>query len=343
MIVRQRSIGRWYRRGTSADVHHAPVFGRLMAICGWLAWQVRGPFRRSTGLSRAAPFALAFILVALAAAPIVVPMLDPQPQESTVQDVIDNLVTEATGWVRLRGEVVPLPASPTDEPGEYALLVDEADTLQAIVLTADDRLAADESTIVTGHIVPAIAIVEEVPFEATVFGAPPEVVVDRIVELDGFAKPERATWWPLSILPLVFAVLLIIGASVGYPIFRPTTEVDVLSTPLGPGERLPAAWGGRLGSIERDLGDPGAALLVVRPGPKGNVLTAQPLSDDDGPAPQPVSIGGGWTSGRVGNVYTATESVPALIVRAENVDATFLFARTGERDRVAALIAVERG
>jgi hypothetical protein len=175
-----------------------------------------------------------------------------------------------------------------------------------------------------------------------VFGTPPHVVVDQIVEVDGVAKPERATWWPLSILPLVLAVLLVIGARTGYPIFRRTTEVDVLSTPLGPGERLPAAWGGRLGSNERDLGDPGAALLVVRPGPKGNVLTAQPLPDDDRPAPQPVAIGGGWTSGRVGYVYTATESVPALIVRAEIVDATFLFARTGERDRVAALVAVER-
>jgi hypothetical protein len=319
------------------------MFGRALGICGWLAWQVRRPFGRRTGRRRAAPYVLAGLLALLAALPIAVPMLDAQPEDVTVQDITDNLVTEPGGWVRLRGEVVPLPESPTGETGEYALLVDEADTLQAIVLTADERREAAESTMVTGHVASAIALVEEVPFEATVFGTPPQVVVDRIVELDAVAKPERATWWPLSILPLVGAVLLVIGARIGYPIFRPTTEVDVLSTPLGPGERLPAAWGGQLGSNERDLGDPGAALLVVRPGPKGNVLTAQPLPDDDGPAPQPVAIGGGWTSGRVGYVYTATESVPALIVRAEIVDATFLFARTGERDRVAALIAVERG
>ncbi len=319
------------------------MFGRALGICGWLAWQVRGPFGRRSGRRRAAPYVLAGLLVLLGALPIAVPMLDPQPQDVTVQDIIDNLVTEANGWVRLRGEVVPLPESPTGETGEYALLVDEADTLQAIVLTADKQPDAAESTMGTGHVVSAIALVDEVPFEATVFGTPPQVVNHLIVELDGVAKAERATWWPLSILPLVLAVLLVIGARIGYPIFRPTTEVDVLSTPLGPGERLPAAWGGRLGSNERDLGDPGAALLVVRPGPKGNVLMAQPLPDDDVPAPQPVSIGGGWTSGRVGYVYTATESVPALIVRAEIVDATFLFARTGERDRVAALVAVERG
>lgn len=318
------------------------MFGRALGVCGWLAWQVRRPFGRRSGPRRAAPYVLAGLLAILAAVPIVAPMLDPQPQDVAVQDIVDDAVTEPTGWVRLHGEVVPLPA-PTDEPGQYALLVDEADTLLAIVLSADEQPEAAESTMVTGHVVTAIALVEEVPFEATVFGTPPEVVIDRIVELDGVAKPERATWWPLSILPLVLAVPLVIGARTGYPIFRPTTEVDVLSTPLGPGERLPAAWGGQLGPNERDLGDPGAALFVVRPGPKGNVLTAQPLPDDDGPAPQPVAIGGGWTSGRVGYVHTATESVPALIVRAESVEATFLFARSGERDRVAALIAVERG
>jgi hypothetical protein len=74
----------------------------------------------------------------------------------------------------------------------------------------------------------------------------------------------------------------------------------------------------------------------------GNVLTAQPLPDGGGPAPSPVPIGGGWTSGQVGEVYTIRETLPALRVRAENVDATFLFPKRGERDRVAALVAVDR-
>jgi hypothetical protein len=37
-----------------------------------------------------------------------------------------------------------------------------------------------------------------------------------------------------------------------------------------------------------------------------------------------------------------SETVPALIIRSELVNATFLFARTAERDRVAALVAVDR-
>jgi hypothetical protein len=148
--------------------------------------------------------------------------------------------------------------------------------------------------------------------------------------------------WPLSILPLLLAAMLVIGSRVGYPVFRTTSEIDVLTGPLGPGERLPAAYGGRIGPNVRDLADPGGALLLVRRGPKGNLLTAQPLADDGGVAPAPVTIGGSWTSGRIGYVYTVSETVAALLIRSELVDATFLFARRAERDRVAALITVER-
>jgi hypothetical protein len=55
-----------------------------------------------------------------------------------------------------------------------------------------------------------------------------------------------------------------------------------------------------------------------------------------------VLIGGSWTSGRIGAVHTVTETVPALEVRSELVDPTFLFARNTEHDRVAALVTVDR-
>ncbi len=55
-----------------------------------------------------------------------------------------------------------------------------------------------------------------------------------------------------------------------------------------------------------------------------------------------MTIGGSWTTGRLGYVYTVSETVPALVLRSELVDATFLFARTAERDRVAALVTIER-
>ena len=315
--------------------------GRLLAICGWLAWQVRRPLRQ---LGNALPIAVAVLLVIVAALPIVIPQLDPQPQDATVQEVVDGAVTEPAGWIRLQAHViVPLSEAPTDERGRYGLLVDETDELRAIVLRSEQPITADESTAVTGHLAEATVVVEEdLPIEATVAGTPPTVVPDRLLELDPTPKPVRVVLWPLSIPPLLLAAMLVVGSRVGYPVFRPTSEIDVLTGPLGPGERLPAAYGGRIGPNIRALADPGGALLLVRRGPKGNLLTAQPLADDGGVAPAPVTIGGSWTSGRIGYVYTVSETVAALLIRSELVDATFLFARRAERDRVAALITVER-
>jgi hypothetical protein len=242
--------------------------------------------------------------------------------------------------------MVPLEESPTGEPGTYGLLVDANNALRSIVVRAEDPLTADASTMVTGTIGPAtvavVPIQDSLPIEATVAGTPPRIVPDRIVELDPVAKPERAVVWPLAIPPLLLGLLLLVGSRVPYPLFRATSEVDVLVAPLGVGERVPAAFGGRVGPTERRLADPGAVLLLLRRGPKGELLTAQPLADDGGIAPQPVTIGGSWTSGRVGYVHTIRETVPALALRSELVDATFIFARTTERDRVAALVSVAR-
>jgi hypothetical protein len=322
-----------------------PMVGRLLAICGWLAHvvgrRVRGP---SLGRFGSAPvLGLAALLAVGALLPLLIPSFDPQPEDVVVQTIFDGRVNAPDGWIRLRGRIVPLTESPTGEPGAWSLLVDEENLLRSIVLRTAQPLEAAASTMVTGRLVDATVVVdEELPIEATVAGTPPRVVPDAIVVLDATTKPVRSVLWPISILPALLAAGLVIGSRVGYPIFRPTSEVDVLTTPLGPGERVPAAFGGRVGPTGRNLADPGAALLLVRRGPKGNLLTAQVLADEGQVAPAPVTIGGGWTSGRIGDVYALTETVPALTIRSELVDATFLFARRTERDRVAALVSVER-
>jgi len=322
------------------------VTGRFLATCGWLAGQIGRPFRAlPLGRLRAGPPLLVAILLAgVAAVPIVLPLLDPQPEDVTVQQIFDGATTHPDGWIRLEGRVVPLQSSPTGERGRYALLVDAVNTLRAVAVRTDSRLDGTASAQITGILSPAVAVAveEELPLEATVAGTPPQVVPDRIVVLDATAKPERQMAWWLAIPPLILAFLILVGVRAGYPVFRPTTEIDVLVNPLGVGERVPTAYGGRIGSSVRPLSDPGGALLLVRRGTSGSMLTAQPLSDDGGVAPAPVQIGGSWTSGRIGAVHTLTETVPALEVRSELVDATFLFARNAERDRVAALIAVER-
>lgn len=324
--------------------------GRLLAVCGWLAWHVGRPFRRGPlrAHARRIVLGLAVGIGALAALPIVLPLLEAQPLDAAVDEILAGEVREPGTWVRLRGRVFPLTESPTGQPGNYALLVDEVDTFRAIVLhsatpfdgTPPERI---EPRAVTGRLAAlGTSVDEDLPIEATVAGTPPRIVPDRVVEVDPVATAERATWWPLALPPALLAILLGVGARVGYPIFRPSSVVDVLAAPLGPGERLPAAYGGSVGPNRRDLADPGAALLLVRRGPRGNLLTAQPLADEGALAPAPVAIGGSWTAGRIGDVYTVSETIPALLVRSELVNATFLFARTAERDRVAALVAVER-
>lgn len=322
------------------------MVGRLLALCGWLADRVLAPLRRTflRRLGRAPVVALALLLLVTAALPIVIPLADPQPETVGVQAIFDNAVAEPDGWVRLRGRLVGLEQPPAPErDGPFALLVDADRPLRAIVVVTDapDR----DLTTLTGRLEPAtVTVEEELPIEATVAGTPPRVVPDQVVVADPVAHPERSIWWPLAIPPALLAVLLLIGARSGYPVFRQTVEVDVLAAPLGPGERVPAAYGGRIGPGRRELADPGGVLLLVRRGPRGNLLTAQPLPDEGGAtaAPAPVTIGGGWTSGRLGYVHTVRESVPALVLRSELVDATLLFARVAERDRVAALVSIER-
>jgi hypothetical protein len=319
--------------------------GRLLAICGWVAWQTRRLFD-GTRLSRASTVlapSLAVVLVLLAALPILLPFFEAQPEDVEVQQIFDGTVSNPEGWVRLHGRISPLRESPTGQDGSFALLVDAVNQLRAVVVESSDELEALESTTVTGTILArGVSVEEELPIEATVFGTPPRIVPNRVVILDAVPAPLRSVPWPLAIVPILVAAILVIGSRVGYPIFRPASSIDVLATPLSPGERIPSAYGGRIGPNRARLAEPAGVLLLVRRGTRGNLLTAQPLADGDGPAPAPVTIGGSWSSGAIGTVHTVRETVAALHVRSELVDATFLFARMAERDRVAALVAVER-
>jgi hypothetical protein len=324
--------------------HDAPVIGRIIAICGWLAYRIER-LVRAVRLGRVADRAvkgLGIALLVVAAIPIVVPLLDAQPEDVTVQEIFDG-TTDADAWIRLRGRLVPLAESPTGERGTFAVLVDAVNPLRAVAVETPGPVEAEDFTLVTGRLAShGVALDEPLPMEATVAGTQPQVASTWVVRLDPVPKPERSIGWLLAIPPALLGTMLLVGARAGYPIFRPTSEIAVLTSPLAPGERVPSAFGGRIGTNERPLIDPGGALLLVRRGPNGSLLTAQPLTDDGSVAPQPVLIGGSWTSGRVGAVHTLTETIPALLVRSELVDATFLFARNSERDRVAALVALER-
>jgi hypothetical protein len=314
------------------------MVGRLLAFSGWLAWQVR---RRAPGANPNAPRVAAAAFALLAFVPLLLPLFDAQPHDVTVEQIRGGAV-DPTGWVRLVGRIQPLSQTPTRSPGHYALLIDAARPLRAIVVQSDEALEVQPRTTITGHLRSAgVALTEDLPIEATVFGAPPTVLADRLVDLDPMPKAARVIPWQLSIPPAIVALVFLVGTRAGYPVFRPSSEIHAVSAPLGLGEQIPAAYGGRIGSTLADLADPLGAILSVRRGEMGNVLTAQPLAEGGGVAP-PVSIGGRKASGRVGYVFALRETVAALQIRSEHVDATFLFAKAAERDRIAPLVAVER-
>jgi hypothetical protein len=319
---------------------------RIAAACGWLVWKLEGVLGAIRLPRRWRPRTIAGLAVALAiggAVPLVLAAIDPQPQDATVEDVGGGLVEHPERWVRLQGRLVPLHESPTGQRGDWGLLVDAADPLLAIVVRGPEPIEPRDLATVTGRLgVSTVAVTEELPIEATVAGTPPVILDDQVLELDPTPRPVRSILWPAVPLPWLLAVVLGIGLVAGYPIFRRSREIDVLARPMAPGERVPAAVAGRLGDRSYPLAEPAEALVLCRRGPRGGILTAQVLDRDDGPAPPPVQIGGGWTSARVGHVFTARERLPALAVRAERVDAIIMFARVAERDRVAALVSVER-
>jgi hypothetical protein len=329
------------------------VSGRLLAACGWLAWQIErrlGPLRRLGG--RRIVAVLAGALAVGAVAVVAIGVAQDQPQEVTVEDIRTDAVTHPTRWVRLRGHTVPLAADPTTvgEPNaNYGVLVDAENTLRAVVIQSDrpvpDANFDAEPTVFTGHLFATTVreqeVQDELPIKATAFGTPPRIATDAIAVLDPTPFPERVIWWPLTVLLALLAGILALGAWAGYPVFRPTRELDVLARPLGPGERIPAAVGGRLGEHRIDLADPAEALLLAGRGTHGPVLTIQ-LMPAGGPAPRPVSIGDGWTKARIGYLHVLGETVPALKVRAERANITLLFARRSERDRAASMVATDR-
>jgi hypothetical protein len=330
------------------------VIGRILALCGWLAWHVQrrvavGPLRRIR--SRTAVWTIAGAIAILGVIPLVAGLAQDQPQDSTVEDLFNGGVTHPDRWVRLTGRSLPLADNPTnlaEAAARYGLFVDAVNPLRSVVIEADAPIVAAATTTVTGHLVPAAIGAEKqeevqagLPREARVAGTPPRIVADEIVRLDASPFPTRVILWPVTLLLMLLAGVLALGAWAGYPVFRPAREVDVLARPLGPGERIPAAVGGRLGDRRIDLADPAEALLTAGRGARGSVLTIQ-LMPAGGPAPPPISIGGGWTTARIGYVHVLGETVAALHIRAEQADATLLFARRSERDRAAAMVATER-
>ena len=225
---------------------------------------------------------LAVLLVVLAAVPLVLPLFAAQPDDVAVQQIFDGEVVEPGRWVRLSGRVFPLADSPTGEDGSTLCWSMRRTRCARSWCETAAELEPQESA--TRHRSPPGARRQRRGGAADRGHRGRHATADRSRPRPRARRHAAGTAvraWPLSILPALLAALLLVGVRVGLPDLPPAV-VDVLAGPLGPGERLPAAYGGRVGPNERDLADPGAALLLVRRGPRGNLLTAQPLSDGGG-------------------------------------------------------------
>ena len=118
------------------------MIGRLLAVCGWLAWQVGRPFRSRRLRPRCTDGGRRPARARRPCRDRACPQLDPQPADLAVQALFDGAATDPGTWIRLDGRLVPLTEAPTEAAGSYGLLVDAANQLRAIVVRSDDPITA---------------------------------------------------------------------------------------------------------------------------------------------------------------------------------------------------------
>ncbi|MDQ2935123.1 MAG: hypothetical protein M3R49_09155 [Chloroflexota bacterium] len=280
------------------------------------------------------------LLIAAATIPIVASVNGVHPQEVTVGEILAGRVSQPDGWVRVPGTIESLHGIPSQIEGSFYLLHDAKDPSLSIVLRSDTRLQRLPE-VPTGHL--EIAGVQ-VPGYASATdpaaGSQRRVIPGQLLAIDAIPAPPASIAWPLVLLPLLLAGILFVGNRFGYPLYEETREIDVLATPLAPGERLPVVVAGRVGEHRLPLRDPVEGLLLVSAGSRGPELAVQLLLGA-GRHVAPVAVGD-WTAGTVGYVHTMREHVAAIALQAEQIDAILMFASIAERDRAAGRVSIRR-
>ncbi|MDQ2940795.1 MAG: hypothetical protein M3R05_01245 [Chloroflexota bacterium] len=280
------------------------------------------------------------LLVAAATIPIFASFRGSHPQEVTVGEILAGKASRPDGWVRVPGTIESLLGIPSDVEGTMYLLHDAKDPSLSIVLRSGTRLQRLPEA-PTGHLeVAAIQIPGYASATDPAAGSQRRVIPGQLLALDATPAPRASIAWPLVLLPLVVGAILFVGNHFGYPLYEETREIDVLATPLAPGERLPVVVAGRVGEHRSPLHDPVEGLLLVSAGSRGPELAVQLLlGGGRHVAPEAV---GEWTAGTVGYVHTMREHVAAIALQAEQIDAILMFASIAERDRAAGRVSIRR-
>ena len=237
--------------------------GHVLAICGWMAWQTRRLFdgtRLSGASTMLAPIASPSCSSCSPPFPCCCRSSTHSREDVAVQQIFDGTVSHPDGWVRLQRPHLPV-AGIAHRRGRHLRTPHRRGEPPAR-RRRRERGRARAAGQRDHHRHPPRArggeLSRRLPIEATVAGTPPRRRrPDRRARRCRQAGAATVVPWPLAILPILLAAMLLIGARVGYPIFRPAADIDVLASPLAPGERLPSAYGGRIGPNEASLGRAG--------------------------------------------------------------------------------------
>jgi hypothetical protein len=328
MIVWNRSIcGRWYALAVAAGAHDGPMLTGIRVWLGWLAYRVDRWLRRPPGPLRGPDqrlWLVVVVLLAAAAVPVVLTLREPQPREVSVAQIAGG-EAQIGAWIRLEGEVLALPVVQDVLPAGYWTLQDRDDPGRSIMLRPDGDLAGGRQ-MVTGTLEQS-----DLP-EAAGLGLLP----GRIVALDATPSPRQVPNPLLWAPPLLLAVLLVAGSRIGYPIFEPGGELNVLARGLAANEAVAARVIGRIGDRWLNLGDRQSASVSVEEPAGGRRVLLTLIGRGGRSAPQ--ILGEPALEGVVGYLHSREGSLPAILVLRTDLEVILLFERTPDRDRLAAMM-----
>lgn len=294
---------------------------------GWLAYRVDRWLRRFPGPLRGPDqrlWIVVVLLLGLAAVPVVLTLRATQPREVSVSQIAAG-EAQVGAWVRLEGEVLALPVLEDVVPVGHWTLQDPDDPRQSIILRASGELRGGRR-MVTGTLEQS-----ELP-EAAGLGSVP----GRIVGLDATPFPRQVPNPLLWLPPLLVALALLVGSRIGYPIFEPGGELNVLARGLVANEVVGARVIGRIGDRWLNLGDRQSASISVAE-PAGGRRVLLTLIGPGGRS-KPQVLGEPSVEGVVGYVHSREGSMPAILVLRPDLEVILLFERTPDRDRLAAMM-----
>ena len=156
------------------------------------------------------------------------------PTEVTFADLKAGFLPPMTSWLRLEGELRPVPEDVQPASGDVPYVYTLSDP-------TNDQLAVSvesDAPLETGH--------TQVTGQVSGAGSVPGTVAT--ITADVPTEPIRHDPWLLLALPAILAIPVVVGLRTGYPVVRGDPPAPYRAGPLRLDESLAARWSGRIGS-----------------------------------------------------------------------------------------------